>query len=451
LKNVIISILPTNTAAFAAKEIESNSTMKKIISIAIRVATLLIAALFIFSGFVKGIDPLGTTYKLVDYFEAFHLTFLNPIATPLSILLSSAEMLIGLALLFKVRVKLAAWAAFIFMAFFTVLTFILALYNPVSDCGCFGDALILTNWETFFKNLIFLPITYLIFWQRNAIKERFKRTINSWITVGILALAAIMVSIISLAYLPPIDFRPFRVGVNLKEAMDTPQGAPTDIYKTTLVYEKDGVKKTFDESNYPWKDTTWKFVDSKSVLVKKGYTPSIISFSLLDENGTDVSDLVVNGTGYTFLLVAPKLENANLSRIKYLRYLDGYCLANGHKFLVTTSSDWDKIKSFEEQMELPVTVTQGDEVLLKTIVRSNPGLLLIYNGTIIGKWSWRTMPVFHSSNQNFLSFCLKQNQSMLARRMVVSLILLLALGYMFTLYLKKKKKKKRSKSEAIRK
>jgi len=225
--------------------------------------------------------------------------------------------------------------------------------------------------------------------------------------------------------------------------METPQGAPKDIYKTTLVYEKNGVKKTFDESNYPWKDTTWKFVNSKSVLVKKGYTPPIISFSLLDENGTDISDLVVNETGYTFLLVAPKLESANLSRIKYLRYLDGYCLANGHKFLVTTSSDWDKIKNFEELMELPVTVTQGDEVLLKTIVRSNPGLLLIYNGTIIGKWSWRTMPVFNSSNQNFLAFCLRQNQSMLARRMVVSLILLLALGYMFTLYLKKKKKKKK--------
>lgn len=412
--------------------------MKKIISVTLRVATLIIAALFIFSGFVKGIDPLGTTYKLVDYFEAFRMPFFNPIATPLSILLSSAEMLIGLMLLFKVRVKLAAWAALLFMAFFTVLTFILAIFNPVSDCGCFGDAIKLTNWDTFFKNLIFLPITYFIFRYRSNIKEQFQKAWSNWLTTAVLALTAIMVSVISLAYLPPIDFRPFHIGVNLKEAMEIPAGAPSDVYKTTLIYEKDGVKKSFDESNYPWKDSTWKFVDSKSELVKKGYTPPITNFSLLDKDGNDMSTLITDGTGYTFLLVAPKLENANLSRLKYLRYIDGYCLANGHRFIVATSSGWDAIQNFQEEMELPVTVTQGDEVLLKTIVRANPGLLLIYNGTIIGKWGWRTMPVFHAPNQNFLSFCLKQDQSMLARRMVVSLILLLALGYMVTVLIKKR-------------
>lgn len=424
--------------------------MKKITSIALRVATLIIAALFIFSGFVKGIDPMGTTYKLVDYFEAFHLTFLSPLAIPLSILLSSAEMLIGLMLLFKVRVQLAAWAAFIFMAFFTLLTFILALYNPVSDCGCFGDAIILTNWGTFFKNLIFLPITYLILWQRNAIKERFKKAISSWITASILAMATITVSIISLAYLPPIDFRPFRVGVNLKEAMEIPAGAPTDIYKTTLIYEKNGVKKTFDETNYPWKDTTWKYVDSKSVLIKKGYTPSISNFSLIDKDGNDVSTHIIDGTGYSFLLVAPKLEKANLSRLKYIQNLDGYCIANGHNFFVATSSDWDKIKSFENQLDLPITVTQGDEIMLKTIVRSNPGLLLIYNGTIIGKWSWRTMPVFKSANQNFLSFCIEENQAKQSHNLIISLILLLSTGYLLTLYLKKKKRSKKSKKLKVK-
>ena len=143
-------------------------------SILRNVARLLMASVFIFAGFVKLIDPLGLTYKFSDYFEAFHMDFLNPLALILAIVLSALELLIGLNLLLKIRMKETSWALLIFMVFFTCLTFVIAITNPVTDCGCFGDALILTNWQTFFKNIIFFIPTLIVFKQR----ERFIEIIS---------------------------------------------------------------------------------------------------------------------------------------------------------------------------------------------------------------------------------------------------------------------------------
>ncbi len=368
--------------------------MKKSLLVAARVAAIIIAVLFIFSGFVKGIDPLGTTYKLEDYFEAFGMPFFNTMALPLSIVLSASEMLIGLMLLFRVKNRIAAWGALIFMVGFTILTFFLALYNPVTDCGCFGDAIKLSNWGTFYKNLVFLPLTILLFWGSKSRQELFDKCLHSWIAASLLAALAVGISIHSLAYKPIFDFRPFKVGTNLKEAMAIPSGAPVDEYKTTLIYKKDGVEKEFDESNYPWQDSTWVFVDSKSVLVKKGYTPPIANFSLTNMQNNEVTDIVTQSNGYTFLLVLPKIENANMSRINYIRYLASFAQINNYQIIVASASSWDQLNNLGEVIELPVILAQADETMLKTIVRSNPGLLLFYKGTIIGKWAWREMPQF---------------------------------------------------------
>ncbi len=368
--------------------------MKKSLLVAARVAAIIIAVLFIFSGFVKGIVPLGTTYKLEDYFEAFGMPFFNTMALPLSIVLSASEMLIGLMLLFRVKNRIAAWGALIFMVGFTILTFFLALYNPVTDCGCFGDAIKLSNWGTFYKNLVFLPLTILLFWGSKSRQELFDKCLHSWIAASLLAALAVGISIHSLAYKPIFDFRPFKVGTNLKEAMAIPSGAPVDEYKTTLIYKKDGVEKEFDESNYPWQDSTWVFVDSKSVLVKKGYTPPIANFSLTNMQNNEVTDIVTQSNGYTFLLVLPKIENANMSRINYIRYLASFAQINNYQIIVASASSWDQLNNLGEVIELPVILAQADETMLKTIVRSNPGLILFYKGTIIGKWAWREMPQF---------------------------------------------------------
>ncbi len=401
--------------------------MKKSIIVASRIAAIAIAVLFIFSGFVKGIDPMGTTYKLVDYFEAFGMPFFNPIALPLSIALSATEMLVGLMLLFRVKNRVAAWGALIFMVGFTVLTFFSALFNPVTDCGCFGDAIKLSNWATFYKNLIFLPIAILAFYGSKSRQEMFGKCILNWSATFVLAAIAVGISIHSLAYKPVIDFRPFKIGVNLKEAMAIPAGAPADEYKTTLVYKKDGIEKSFDESNYPWQDSTWVFVDSKSVLVKKGYTPTISSFSLTGENNEDITSMVTEGQGYTFLLISPKLEKANLKRIGYIRNLAGLCLTNKHKLIIVSASDWARIKEVATTIELPITIAQADETMLKTIVRSNPGLLLIHNGTIVGKWAWREMPHFASAESNPITMALRESESRSNTYLVTSLILSLIL------------------------
>ena len=413
--------------------------MKKKIASASQVAAILIGALFIFSGFVKGIDPLGTTYKLVDYFEAFGMPFFNPIALPLSIALSGAEMLIGFMLLFRVKNRLAAWGALIFMVGFTILTFFSALFNPVSDCGCFGDAIKLSNWATFYKNLVILPLAVLVFYGSKNRKEMFDKCAYSWLAVGILATIAVGISLHSLAYKPIIDFRPFKVGVNLKEAMATPAGAPADEYKTTLIYKKNGVEKTFDESNYPWQDSTWVFVDSKSVLVKKGYTPSIGSFNLTAKNNEDITSLVTEGQGYTFLLIIPKLENANLKRINYIRNLAGLCIVNKHKFIIVTSSDWARVQELTDIIEIPVTVAQADETMLKTIIRSNPGLMLVHNGTIVGKWAWREMPHFASAQTNPITITLQEAESRSNEYLIATLIAALILLLIGATWLAKRK------------
>lgn len=390
-----------------------------------KIAAYLIAALFIFSGFVKGIDPLGTTYKLQDYFEAFGMPFFNPLALPLSIALSSAELLVGLMLLFRVKIRIAAWGALVFMVGFTILTFFSAIFNPVSDCGCFGDALKLTNWETFFKNLVILPLTILIFWDRNKREELFVKRLHGLLAIGTLAFIAVGIALYSLAYKPIIDFRPFKVGVNLKAAMEMPVGAPVDQYKTKLTYKKGDVTKEFDESNYPWQDSTWVFVDSKSVLVKKGYTPPIANFSLMDGNGKDITDLVTDYNGYTFLFILPKIEDANLARIDYIRYLGLIAQMNSHKAIVVSSSDWGTINQFETTLGVPMIMAQADETVLKTIVRSNPGLLLTYKGTIIGKWAWREMPHFSKSPVNPITVALRDSEE--TKNTYVVIILLLSL------------------------
>ncbi|MDR2040627.1 MAG: DoxX family protein, partial [Bacteroidales bacterium] len=206
------------------------------------ISRILLGIVFVFSGFVKGIDPLGSTYKFIDYFTAFNLSFLSPLAFILAILMNAAEFLIGVSLILRLRMKVSAWAVFLFMCFFTVLTFILALTNPVSDCGCFGDALVLTNWETFFKNLVLMALALIVFLYRKKYEPVY-RPVTEWICVVLIAGVIIGISVYCYRHLPLLDFRPYSVGANIPQGMTIPDGMPTDEFKTTLYYEKDGVVK----------------------------------------------------------------------------------------------------------------------------------------------------------------------------------------------------------------
>lgn len=355
------------------------------------VCRYLLAFLFIFSGFVKGVDPYGFAYKLNDYFKAFHADFFEPLSLTLSFILCAGELLIGLLLLFGVKLRFAAWGAFLFMLYFTPLTFILAIFNPVHDCGCFGDAIKLTNWETFYKNLILLPAAIILFKKRKQLPSGFTG-LKELIVFVLLLGVAFLPSYIGYTRMPLFDFRPYHIGVNITEAMRIPEGAKGDVYKSTLYYKKDGVVKEFDENNIPWQDTTWKYVDTKSVLIQKGYTPPIENFSLTTPSGKDITDSILSYPNYYFLVVAHRLDKSDVNSVNKLNELYFKAKSLHYGFACVTSTSQSGIDAFISITGAAYPFLNADEIMLKTMIRSNPGLILLNKGTIIGQWHYNKLP-----------------------------------------------------------
>ena len=283
--------------------------------ILLHISRILLGITFVFSGFVKGIDPWGSAYKFIDYFNALGLGFMEPAAYPLGMILALAEFLIGVGLLFALFPRLSSWGALLFMVFFTPLTLWIAIKNPVTDCGCFGDALVLSNWATFYKNIFFILLAIFVFINRQKIKCLFSQkaaAIMGSITV-VVYLAAVVWSI---RHEPLIDFRPYKVGVNIPEAMSVPSDAPRDVYENTFYYKnrKTGDVNKFTEQNYPWQDTlNWEFHSmDEPVLISKGYNPPIHGFTIESRDEDNVYDFFLYDENYVFILVAYDLEKSSL-------------------------------------------------------------------------------------------------------------------------------------------
>lgn len=363
---------------------------------------IVVGVVFIFSGFVKALDPLGSTYKFTDYFNAFGLDFIIGLAFPLALMLSAVELLIGISLLLGYRMKIVSWTVLLFMSFFTILTFILALYNPVTDCGCFGDALILTNWQTFWKNLVLMVFTLTVFFERNT----FVPVRGAFAEWGILSFFFAMVlglSFYCFNHLPILDFRPYKVGTHIPSASAIPPGAPSDVYETRLFYRNtvDGITSEFTIENFP-DDSVWEFVDSKSVLISKGYEPPIHDFSISAPNKEDLTETIKNSTGFVFLLVSYNLPKADPTSLKKAN--DFFKLSASFsdvQFFAVTASLEDDIEQLRDTLGLMYDFGSADEIALKTIIRSNPGLVLIKNGTILGKWHFNDFPEVSSLNSNY--------------------------------------------------
>jgi uncharacterized membrane protein YphA (DoxX/SURF4 family) len=351
------------------------------------VSRILIGLVFIFSGIVKAIDPLGSAYKFHDYFQAFNIGFLNRLSLPLAILLCTAEFIAGFSVLTGLRQKTGIWVVMILMVIFTPLTFILALTNPVSDCGCFGDAIHLTNWQTFGKNIILIALAIVLYTGRKQVKHFFS-TFTEWSLIASTIVLFILFSLGNLRYLPVLDFLPYKPGVKIADKMVVPEGVPVDEYRTTFIYEKDGIKKEFSLNNYPADDTTWKFVDQKSVLIKKGYQPPIHDFSITSMNGEDLTQKVLSHPGYSVLMISKKLAEADNKQLVKGFELGNYCIGNGIDFYILTASGTDEVKNYDNGLQF----CSVDETTLKTIVRANPGYIMLKEGTIIGKWSWANVP-----------------------------------------------------------
>ena len=350
----------------------------------IRIITGLV---FIFSGLVKGIDPLGSAYKFHDYFMAYNVDFMQFLSLPLSVLLCTAEFITGISLITGIRQKEGTWAAFLLIILFTPLTLILAITNQVSDCGCFGDAVHLTNWQTFGKNLVLLGFILFLFISRKKISDIMSPA-KEWLVIGSGILIMVAFCFHNLKYLPVIDFLPYRVGVNIPQGMTIPDDAPGNRYETTFIYEKEGVRKEFNLENYPADDTTWKFVEQVSILLEKGYMPPIHDFSVTTLNNDDITWDILNNKGYTLLMISKKLSETKTKKLEAGFRTGINSIKNDIGFYVLTASGSDEIRKYENGMQF----CKADETALKTIVRANPGYILIRDGTIIGKWSWANLP-----------------------------------------------------------
>jgi triosephosphate isomerase len=368
--------------------------MRKIL---VNICRLLLAFVLILSGFVKAVDPLGTQYKIADYLSAMHLQGLVPdfLTLAASVLLSSVEFCMGVFLLFAIQRRVTSRIVVAMMLFMTPLTLWIALADPVSDCGCFGDAVKLTNWQTFLKNVVLLvAAVFVAKWPLEMF--RFVGRSNQWIVVNYSVIFIVGVCGWCLYDLPMFDFRPYHIGANIREGMKMPEGAEQPQFVTTFILEKDGERREFTIDNYP--DSTWTFVDSKTKQLSEGYIPPIHDFSIVQiEDDEDLTEQVLTDTGYVFLLVSPHLEYADDSRLDLMNELYEYAREQGYPFYCLTASGADDIDRWRDLTGAEYPFCATDETTLKTIIRSNPGLLLVKDATIIRKWSHNNLPVIEES------------------------------------------------------
>ena len=394
---------------------------------------IIVGIVFIYSGFVKGIDPLGSDYKFTDYFNAFGMGWMNATTLFFSFALSLAEFLIGIALLFNLWVSRMAWGALLFMAFFTPLTLVLALTNPVSDCGCFGDAMILTNWQTFWKNIILLLLAIMIFVYR----KEYKSSLPLMGQFSFLTLAGagmLCLSIYCYRHLPVLDFRPYAVGKNITESMRLPEGAEPDQYEVTLKYKnkQTGEIRSFTEENYPWQDTlNWEYESSSERLVKKGYITPIHDLVIEHPTLGNITEEILEDDNYTILAVAYNLNQSDTQYQPAINRLAEYAREKGIRFYGLTSSSERDIEAYKKRNHVPYEFCTADEIQLKTMIRSNPGVIILREGTILDKWAGKDVPdVKELQDTDLTAYCVYSREQMQRIYLVYSIILLFFVAYL---------------------
>ena len=394
---------------------------------------IIVGIVFIYSGFVKGIDPLESDYKFTDYFNAFGMGWMNATTLFFSFALSLAEFLIGTALLFNLWVSRMAWGSLLFMAFFTPLTLVLALTNPVSDCGCFGDAMILTNWQTFWKNIILFLLAIMIFVYR----KEYKSSLSLMGQFSFLTLAGagmLCLSIYCYRHLPVLDFRPYAVGKNITEGMRLPEGAKPDQYEVTLKYKnkQTGEIRSFTEENYPWQDTlNWEYESSSERLVKKGYITPIHDLVIEHPTLGNITEEILEDDNHTILAVAYNLNQSDTQYQPAINRLAEYAREKGIRFYGLTSSTERDIEAYKKRNHVPYEFCTADEIQLKTMIRSNPGVIILREGTILDKWAGKDVPdVKELQDTDLTAYCVYSREQMQRIYLVYSIILLFFVAYL---------------------
>ena len=364
----------------------------------------LLGVVFVFSGAVKAIDPLGTVYKIEDYLKAFggFFTELLPLAEVAAWGLIILELLLGVCMLLNIRTQWTSWLALLFYLVMTPLTLYIALTNPVSDCGCFGDAVVLTNWQTFWKNVVLILLAILLV----ALRKHTRQLWSNWMELVLVVLTIVLAVAFmtwTRLHLPIKDFRPYKIGNHLPTLMEYPEDAEPDQYDISFVYAKDGVEQTFTLENYPKGDSTWTFVRQDSRLIKKGYEPPIHDLEILNADYEDLTWDILESEEPVTLVVMYDLAKADKSQIAKVEALasnlspfasspDTLPLEGELEgaFYILTGSGTDDIINFSlEYPALSDYICTCDPVTLKTIVRANPGAIVLQNGIVIDKYNLR--------------------------------------------------------------
>jgi len=354
------------------------------------VARTLLGLTFLFSGVVKAIDPLGTTYKIEDYLTAFGSFFVDllPLAGAAAIVLITLEFALGMCLVLNVRTSATSWLTLAFYLVMTPLTLYIALKNPVSDCGCFGDAWVISNWQTFGKNVVLLLLAITLLCSRKYIPRTFVWQAELGIaSLSVIAIVGLMMW--TLWHLPLIDFRPYKVGNHIPTLMEYPEDAEPDQYEISFVYTKDGMEQTFTLDNYPRGDSSWTFVRQDSKLIKKGYEPPIHDFEIVNADYEDITYDILESEQPVVLAIMYDLSKTDMEQAARLNALAQECEMNGQLFYAVTGAGTDDIIAYQLQTEANYPMCTCDPVTLKTIVRANPGIVVIQNGYVTDKYNLR--------------------------------------------------------------
>ena len=362
------------------------------------VSRTLLAATFIFSGAVKAIDPLGTVYKIEDYLKAFATMFgdgfmgLLPMASTAAACLILVECVLGVTMLLDIRTEWTSWIALLFYLVMTPLTLWIALTNPVSDCGCFGDAVVLTNWQTFWKNVVLLSLVIMLLCTKSSLhtywKGVYELSIVAATVIGVLVLMSW-----TQRHLPLMDFRPYKIGNNIPELME---GGKPAVYDYVFVYEKDGIEQEFRTDNLPSKEEGWRYVDPRDILVEEGIEAPIHDFELTRlEDGEDVTEDILSSAKPVTLIVMYDIMKSDPGLIDKMMSL---ILADPDHTYILTGSGSEAIEQWLSQSyvtesshlgEIERAFCTADPVMLKTIVRANPGVMVVKEGVIIDKYNLR--------------------------------------------------------------
>ncbi|MBT8235073.1 MAG: DoxX family membrane protein [Bacteroidia bacterium] len=353
--------------------------MKSIITL----VRIIVGALFIFSGLIKLNDPVGFAFKLEEYFSpaVFDLSFLMPMALALAIIIVIVEVLLGLALLLGYKTKLTLWLLLVMIIFFTFLTFYSAYFNKVTDCGCFGDAIPLTPWESFTKDVILL-VLILILWRGRKYITPLVPVMKSNIVLAISLVLCFWMAYHVYNHLPLKDFRAYKVGVNIEEGMSIPEDASKAIYEYAWKFDINGEEKVIvTQGEYP--DVDGEFIGVETEEVQAGYEPPIHDFTI-EQNGNDQASLILKEPKLA-MIIAYDLSQGKAAGFSKLPDVTKKAEEAGYKVIGMSASSIEHAAALSAQYKLSFPFYFTDATTLKTIIRSNPGVVLLKNGTIVQK------------------------------------------------------------------